>query len=403
MPSPRHGDNGDALRVGDRGLAVAEIRVALAALGLVDGPDADLTTGRHVAADLFDAELDDAVRAFQQHRGLLVDGIVGEATFRAIKEASYRLGARTLNHQFGAPMYGDDVATLQARLQDLGFYTGMVDGHFGLQTHNALMSYQREYGLSADGICGPETLRSLYFLGSRVTGGSPHAIREEELVRSSGPKLSGKRIIIDPGLGGADHGLITQGPAGPISEADILWDLASRLEGRMTAIGMETFLSRPANRSPVDAQRASTANSVGADLMISLRCATQPSPSANGVASFHFGNSHGSVSTIGRNLADFIQREVVARTGLRDCRTHGRTWDLLRLTRMPTVQVDIGYITNPRDRSMLVSTQTRDAIAEGILAAVKRLYLLGKNDRPTGTFTFAELLAHELSVEQAGR
>ena len=37
--------------------------------------------------------------------------------------------------------------------------------------------------------------------------------------------------------------------------------------------------------------------------------------------------------------------------------------------------------------------------AEGILAAVKRLYLLGKNDRPTGTFTFAELLAHEQSVE----
>ena len=52
------------------------------------------------------------------------------------------------------------------------------------------------------------------------------------------------------------------------------------------------------------------------------------------------------MSTIGRNLADFIQREVVARTGLRDCRVHGRTWDLLRLTRMPTVQVDVGYITN---------------------------------------------------------
>ena len=71
---------------------------------------------------------------------MLVDGVVGEATYRALKEASYRLGARTLNHQFGAPMYGDDVATLQARLQDLGFYTSMVDGHFGLQTHNALMS-----------------------------------------------------------------------------------------------------------------------------------------------------------------------------------------------------------------------------------------------------------------------
>ena len=392
-----------SLRRGDRSAAVTEIRIALAALGMLDDPDDDLATGRRVAADVFDGELDHAVRAFQQHRGLLVDGIVGEATYRAIKEASYRLGARTLNHQFGAPMYGDDVATLQARLQDLGFYTGLVDGHFGLQTHNALMSYQREYGLFPDGICGPETLRSLYNLGSRVTGGSPHAIREEELVRSSGPRLSGKRIIIDPGRGGTDHGLIMNGPSGPISEADILWDLASRLEGRMTAIGMETFLSRSAGASPTDAERAATANSVGADLMISLRCEAQASPAANGVASFHFGNSHGSVSTIGRNLADFIQREVVARTGLRDCRVHGRTWDLLRLTRMPTVQVDVGYITNPGDRGTLVSPAARDSLAEGILAAVKRLYLLGKNDRPTGTFTFAELLAHELAVEQSRR
>lgn len=391
---------GDTLRRGDRSPAVVEIREALAALGLLENDDQDLNTGRHVALNVFDDELDHAVRAFQQGRGLLVDGIVGEATYRALKEASYRLGARILAHQFGAPMYGDDVATLQSRLQDLGFYTALVDGYFGLQTHNSLMSYQREYGMAPDGICGPETLRSLYFLGSRVTGGSLHAIREEERVRRSGPRLSGKRIIIDPGRGGDDNGMIVQGPQGPMSEADILWDLASRLEGRMTAIGMETFLSRPVNRSPADAERAATANTVGADLMISLRFERHVSPVANGLSCFYFGSSHGSVSTLGHNLADFIQREVVARTGLLDCRTHGRTWDLLRLTRMPSVQVDVGYITNSRDRGMLVNQECRDDIAEGILAAVKRLYLLGKNDRPTGTFTFAELLAHEQSVDQ---
>src|SRR5574337_405602 len=240
MSSGHRGAEEYALRRGDRAGAVAEIRVALTALGLLAGDDAEMTTGSNALPEVFDAELDQAVRAFQQQRGLLVDGIVGEATYRALKEASYRLGARILNHQFGAPMYGDDVATLQARLQDLGFYTGLVDGYFGIQTHNALMSYQREYGLYADGICGPETLRSLNFLASRVSGGSPHAIREEELVRRSGPKLSGKRIVVDPGRGGGDHGLITQTDAGPISEADVLGDLASRLEGRMTAIGMET-------------------------------------------------------------------------------------------------------------------------------------------------------------------
>src|SRR2546423_15338629 len=148
MSSPRR-EYGDALRCGDRSAAVTEIRAAVAALGLLDNPDEDMATGRQVALEVFDAHLDQAVRAFQQNRGLLVDGIVGEATYRALKEASYRLGARTLYHQFGAPLYGDDVATLQARLQDLGFYTGPGDGYFGLQTHNALMSYQREYGMYA--------------------------------------------------------------------------------------------------------------------------------------------------------------------------------------------------------------------------------------------------------------
>lgn len=88
MPSPRRED-GDALRCGDRSAAVTEIRAALTALGMLDHQEEDLTTGRNVALELFDAQLDQAVRAFQQHRGLLVDGIVGEATYRALKEASY--------------------------------------------------------------------------------------------------------------------------------------------------------------------------------------------------------------------------------------------------------------------------------------------------------------------------
>ena len=72
-----------SLRRGDRGASVVEIRSALAALGMIDNPDEDLTTGRHVAVDVFDDELDHAVRAFQQHRGLLVDGIeIGRASCR---------------------------------------------------------------------------------------------------------------------------------------------------------------------------------------------------------------------------------------------------------------------------------------------------------------------------------
>ncbi|MGW0038096.1 peptidoglycan-binding protein [Gordonia sp. NPDC003376] len=378
-------------RLGDQGPAVAEIRAILAGQGLLD-----TTGGRHAAhapaTDVFDDDIDHGVRAFQQQRGLIVDGIVGPSTYRVLREASYQLGARVLLYRLSAPMVGDDVATLQNRLQNLGYYTGLVDGVFAETTHDAVCLYQSEYGLAADGICGPSTLRSLERLGTRVTGGSPYAIRQEEHVRRSGPQLSGKRIVIDPGSGGLHD--LSDGPTAEL-ESRLLWDLAARLEGRMAAAGMETFLSHDGRGRPGDDERARVANMIDADLMISLRCGHYPNPAANGVATFYFGNSHGSFSTIGRNLAGFIQREVAARTPLTDCRSHERTWELLRVTRMPVTLIDIGYITNPDDAEILGDPDYRNVIAEAILVAVKRLYLLGENDRPTGTYTFADLLAAE--------
>lgn len=376
------------LRLGDHGSAVAEIRAILTSRGLL--ADESVPSSSHEQTPwsppeaVFDQACDRAVRAFQQERGLIVDGIVGFATYTALREASYRLGARILLYRLAAPMTGDDVATLQSRLQNLGYYHGLVDGTFGEVTHNAVCLYQTEYGLQSDGICGPSTLRSLERLGTRVTGGSPHAIREEEYVRKSGPQLTGKRILIDPGN------------EAPIDDENVLlWDLAARLEGRMSAAGMETFLSHDAKTVPTDDERVRVANLADVDLMISLRTGHYRNEKANGVAGFYFGTSHGSYSTIGRNLAGYIQREIVARTDMLDCRTHARTWNILRSTRMPVVVIEAGYITNSHDAAELHRPDVRDTIAEAVLVAVKRLYLLGENDRPTGTYTFAELLAAE--------
>jgi len=372
-------------RRGDEGSGVSEIRSILAGRGLLPAVGSEDT-------GIFDDACDHAVRAFQQERGLIVDGVVGPATYRVLRESSYKFGARVLLYRLSAPMAGDDVATLQSQLQNLGYYTGLVDGTFGETTHNALCLYQSEYGLASDGICGPSTLVSLQRLGSRVTGGSPYAIRQEEHVRSSGPQLSGKRVLIDPGSGGT-HEFSTGAMAD--LESQILWDLASRLERRMAAAGMETYLSHDGHGTPTDEDRAKVANQVGVDLTISLRCAHYPNERAHGVTTFYFGNSHGSFSTIGRELAQFIQREIVARTDLMDCRTHERTWELLRLTKMPAALIEIGYITNSADAAVLSDPQSRDTIAEAILVAVKRVYLLGENDQPTGTYTFADLLAAE--------
>lgn len=371
------------LRRGDAGPDVAEIRSVLVGLTLLPP----------VNSDVFDVPVEQAVRAFQQRRGLITDGVVGPATYRALRGASFHLGSRPLAYLISSPVHGDDVFALQERLTELGFDAGRPDGAFGAQTERALKDFQRNFGLVADGICGPSTVRNLNQLSPRVRGGRPVFLREQEQVRRAGPRLRGKRIVIDPGHGGQDLGVAASG----LREADIAWDLARRLEGRMKATGMEALISRGPNHSPTEAERAQFANDAGADLFLSLHSDGNRSPKAQGVASFHFGTGNGTTSTVGELLAGFIQRELAARTGLLDCRTHYKTWEIFTRTRCPAVRIEIGYLTNPEDSRRLADPAFRDLVAEGILVAVKRLYLLGEGDQPTGTFTFADVLAHELA------
>jgi N-acetylmuramoyl-L-alanine amidase len=379
------------LRRGDRGPAVVEIRTTLRRFGLLAAAPAPGSD------DVFDAAVERAVQAFQQRRGLITDGIVGPDTYRALREAGWKLGDRMLALMVSAPMSGDDVGQLQTRLLELGYDPGRPSGVFDERTEQALRGFQRDYGLTADGVCGPGTLRALRQLGRKVVGGRPGLLREEELLRRAGPRMRGKRIVVDPGHGGLDRGVQVAG----VCEADLMWDLGRRLVGRMSATGMEALLSRREDTCPAEAERAAFANEANADLVLSLHSDANRSMYAQGLATFHFGNGSGATSTVGEALAGLIQRELLTRTAMLDCGSQARTWELLRLTRMPAVRVELGYLTHIGDRTKLLDPGFRDVVAEGILVAVKRLYLLGQNDQPTGTFTFSDVLAREITRNQA--
>ncbi len=130
----------------------------------------------------FAIETEEAVKAFQRIFNLTPDGVVGNATwyqiariFNAVKrlnelnseglkfseigtqfEESFTIGAR-----------GDGVRALQYALAYISTYVNEVPpvpitGYFGEQTRNAVLAFQRVYGLTQDGIVGPATWNAIY-------------------------------------------------------------------------------------------------------------------------------------------------------------------------------------------------------------------------------------------------
>jgi N-acetylmuramoyl-L-alanine amidase len=62
---------------------------------------------------------------------------------------------------------------------------------------------------------------------------------------------------------------------------------------------------------------------------------------------------------------------------------------------------ELGYLTNDHERARLLDAEFRDTVTDGLLVAVKRLYLDGHDDPHTGTFSFSDLIAYERMVRNS--
>ena len=146
------------LRPGDSNFNVKRLKYMLKALYYEPGSTTLLF------ANIYDSTTEAAVKAFQSDCGLTADGIVGANTYLSLKKAhimkydGYTASWRVLN----VGKSGDDVAQLQIRLYELGYNITTADGIFGSTTKAAVMAFQQDNGLTADGIVGNATFTKLY-------------------------------------------------------------------------------------------------------------------------------------------------------------------------------------------------------------------------------------------------
>lgn len=338
------------IRIGDRSPEVTDVQVRLRALGFpIENESA-----------IFGEATSAAVRAFQQHRGLLVDGIVGPQTWSELVEASWRLGDRILYIK-APPMRGDDVTELQRKLNALGFDAGREDGTFGADSGSAVRAFQKEYGVAEDGIFGPASYAAL--TGLRVERpGTARSLREE-LIRLSHPGISGAIIVLDPGHGGGDAGDIS--PDGTVVEADVCWAMGQQIAHHLEGAGAKVVFTRGETEEVDTGTRVLRGNEAAGDLFLSLHLNANEQKDASGSSAFYFGGSRG-----GETLADKVQAQLVG-LGLNDCRTHARSFSVLKETSMPAVLVEPVFITNPEEVVLLkdpgFTSRVAEAIAVGVL------------------------------------
>lgn len=156
-------------------------------------------------------------------------------------------------------------------------------------------------------------------------------------------------------------------------EQDIVFEIGLALADILDSAGLETRLSRPTSTTQLGnstatslAARVNDANSWGADYFISLHTNASASPSANGSEAF--------VYRLGSNaaiLAENILDEMTSAVGFVNRGVYARpTLYVLRKTQMPAVLLEIGFISNAYEASLMASEPYRFAngIANGIFA-----------------------------------
>lgn len=112
----------------------------------------------------YGSKVESSVRSYQKSRGCLaVDGSCGLATWSDLLALPKENGKFVLN-QVKIGDNGVEVLLLEEILSARGYYKGALDWSFGNLLTTALKKYQKDRGLSADGIAGPKTWKDLIAL-----------------------------------------------------------------------------------------------------------------------------------------------------------------------------------------------------------------------------------------------
>jgi N-acetylmuramoyl-L-alanine amidase len=218
-------------------------------------------------------------------------------------------------------------------MSHLGFDCGRPDGILGPATTRALADFQRNCGVTADGICGPKTVQMLELLG-RQSGSGPGvaSVRESESMLTGGGSLSALRLVV--------------GQFGGLSAIARSTARALRERGA-------TVMSTDEYEAPA---QAAAANRFGASAYVGFEALAD----ATSTVSYFAVPAFESIG--GRSLATRVARQLSAVLG-EPPTLQGMRLPVLRETRMPAVLCSLGPVRDVVDSTDAISAAIVDSMS----------------------------------------
>ena len=198
-----------------------------------------------------------------------------------------------------------------------------------------------------------------------------------KLKNTNGNVLQNRIIVIDPGHGGlSEQGILDQGTSyGNLKEKDVTLAVANRVNAKLKAAGANVVQTRTGdvNRKFLLGDRTQIAYDNKAELFVSIHVNSAGSTSANG-AETYYDTSENANGDESRELAQEIQKQLVALAGMNDRRARDNAFYVVREQNIPSVLVELGFITNTDDYAKLASPEFHEIYAQAVYQGIYNYY-----------------------------
>ncbi len=177
-------------------------------------------------------------------------------------------------------------------------------------------------------------------------------------------------VVIDPGHGGTDPGAVG---IGGLQEKDIIMPISQRVAEILERQGVQAVLTRTGDYDLDLPPRVQLAQRVNAAAFVSIHAnAVANRPNVSGVETYHFDR--------GLGLAQSIQNSIVQSIDVTDRGVRRARFYVLRSSSMPSVLVEVGFVTGTQDAQRLATAEYRNQMAEAIARGILQ-YLQGSFQR----------------------